>query len=149
MEHQSQASVPPAPALSLTMASLESYSSERRVLRRISSSFSVNSSNSASISGTRDSSCSSFAISIRIPISSYDFSRSLNPSIAPLRLFNSPIALVDFSTSSQNPGSSMMASVSSMRRCLPSRSRDFLMRTMVLSQSASAVFILSNSTIAT
>ena len=74
---QIQLSVPPAPALSLNIALLLSYSSHRSVLILTLSKSSLKFVISSAISGIRDASFSSSAISIKISASSFCLTSSL------------------------------------------------------------------------
>ena len=121
--HQSQLSVPPAPALSFKIALFLSYSPDNRVPILSSSNSLMNSSSSPRISGIRDSSFSSYPISIRVRISSYCVeSLSHSPTVS-FRFFSSFIFWLERSGSSQNPGASISRSISSIRFALLARSK--------------------------
>ena len=130
IEHQSQDSVPPAPAFREIIALLASYSPVRSVERRSASSLFSKSFRSALISGTTEASSSSLPISIRSMISLYCAERPSASATVFCASLSSFILAFALSVSFQKSGASISRESSSIlcllygrfKESLPSRS---------------------------
>ena len=119
--HQSQLSVPPAPAFNFRIALFLSYSPDRRVLILILSNVSLKEASSSSISGIIAGSLSSYPSSISVRISSY---WPESPSIVSTTSFNcfaSRTFALERSGLSQKSGACISISSSSIRLALSAK----------------------------
>ena len=121
-----------------------SYSSESNVEIRKLSNFSIKSLISCSISGIRLSSSSSYAISIRVIISSYAVCKPSALSTMLFKSFTSFISALALSASSQKSGASILRSNSSIRSFFVSNPRESLTSFNGISYAPSAVLNSSN-----
>ena len=120
---QSCASVPPAPACSVRIALLASYSPLSSIPNSKCSSSLRHFASSSSISGSRLSSFSSAAISCKASKSSTPALNLWKPSTSSFKLLTSCAVFCAFSGSSQKVGSPILCSNSAIRSSLTAMSK--------------------------